>query len=277
MSDATAKISRSREHPHISHDRDVDRTGADHSTADGIVVLPDPPPTIVRSDEELEAQIRRMVADALASYDAAPTRLYDLAKRTLDIAVSATLLVLTLPIIGLLSLIIRLQSPGPAVFRQRRVGRDGLVIRFYKFRTMYSDAKQRFPEMYDYRFTAEQFASSYYKPPVDPRNTPFGRALRKTTLDELPNLFNVIKGDVSLVGPRPELPELIQYYSAEQLTKFSVKSGITGLAQVSGRNNLSIQEQIALDVAYVQKRSFLYDLKLIGLTLVMVVKRVGAE
>lgn len=277
MSDTTAKISRSREHPQTSRDRAFAGTVTDRSTADGIVVLPDPPPTIVLSDEELEAQIRGMVADALASYDAAPTGLYDFAKRSLDIAVSAALLVLTLPIIGLLSLIIRMQSPGPAIFRQRRVGRDGHVIRFYKFRTMYSDAKQRFPEMYDYRFTAEQFANSYYKPPVDPRNTPFGRALRKTTLDELPNLFNVIKGDVSLVGPRPELPELIQYYSAEQLTKFSVKSGITGLAQVSGRNNLSIQEQIALDVAYVQKRSFLYDLKLIGLTIVMVVKRVGAE
>jgi lipopolysaccharide/colanic/teichoic acid biosynthesis glycosyltransferase len=218
-----------------------------------------------------------MVADALAAHDATPTPVYDVAKRTLDIVVSATLIVLTLPIIGLLSLVIRMQSPGPAVFRQRRVGRDGRVIRFYKFRTMYSDARERFPELYDYRFTAEQFATSYYKPPVDPRNTPFGRALRKTTLDELPNLFNVIKGDVSLVGPRPELPELIEYYSPQQLTKFSVKSGITGLAQVSGRNNLSIQEQIALDVQYVQTRSFLRDLKLIALTAIMVVKRVGAE
>ena len=281
MSDTTEEISRPRERARLDPAPTLDPS----LELDGLVVLPDDPDDPVAAPasapaptaDDLEAEIIRLVAEALATRPTRATPLYDGAKRALDVAVSGTLIVLTLPIIGLLSLIIRLQSPGPAVFRQRRVGRDGRVIRFYKFRTMYSDARERFPELYDYTFTAEQFATSYYKPAVDPRNTPFGRALRKTTLDELPNLFNVIKGDVSLVGPRPELPELIQYYTPEQLTKFSVKSGITGLAQVSGRNNLSIQEQIALDVEYVTKRSFLYDLKLIALTAIMVVKRVGAE
>jgi len=286
MSDTTEKISRPLERARL----DDDQPTVHVDNGDDLLVLareataeppddePQPPEQpATGSGGDLEAEIIRLVAAAIANRPARRTPVYDLAKRGLDIVVSGTLIALTLPIIGLLSLIIRVQSPGPAIFRQRRVGRDGRVIRFYKFRTMYSDAKERFPELYDYTFTAEQFATSYYKPPVDPRNTPFGRALRKTTLDELPNLFNVIKGDVSLVGPRPELPELIQYYTPEQLTKFSVKSGITGLAQVSGRNNLSIQEQIALDVEYVQKRSFRYDLTLIARTAIMVVKRVGAE
>jgi lipopolysaccharide/colanic/teichoic acid biosynthesis glycosyltransferase len=229
------------------------------------------------TDESIEAYIERRVAEVLASADVRPRRIYEVTKRLLDVVVASTLLVITSPIIAVLSLIIRTESDGPAVFRQRRVGQHGKIIRFYKFRTMYVDAKERFPELYDYTFTEEQFRTSYYKPSVDPRNTPFGRQLRKTTLDELPNLFNVLKGDVSLVGPRPELPELIQYYTAAQLMKFSVKSGITGVAQTSGRNNLTIQQQIDADLEYVRRRSFLYDLRLIGRTLVMVVKRVGAE
>ncbi len=252
------------------------------------VIIPDPDP--VRDPEPvivavnpvaaplaLDQAIRERVRTVLAEQHAPRRPVYETAKRGLDIAVSASLLLVTAPIIAVLCVIIRVESKGRAVFRQRRVARGGHVIEFCKFRTMYTDAKERFPELYDYSFTEEEFATSYYKPAVDPRNTRFGRALRKTTLDELPNLFNVIRGDVSLVGPRPELPELIQYYSDEQLAKFSVKSGITGLAQVSGRNNLSIQEQIALDLEYVARRSFAYDLRLIGRTLVMVLKRVGAE
>jgi len=227
--------------------------------------------------ETLEDEIRRRVAEAIAAHPQRPRPVYELSKRTIDVVVAATLLFVTWPLIAALALIIRLESRGAAVFRQRRVGRDGEVLRFCKFRTMYTDARERFPELYDYTFTAEEFATSFYKPSVDPRNTPFGRALRTTTLDELPNLFNVLKGDVSLVGPRPELPELVRYYTPEQLLKFSVKSGITGLAQVSGRNNLTIQEQIAADLEYVERCSILYDLRLIGRTAVMVLKRVGAE
>src|SRR5206468_10922795 len=132
-----------------------------------------------------------------------------------------------------------------------------------KFRTMYDDARDRFPELYAYDFSDGDFTSSYYKLADDPRNTRVGRWLRRTTLDELPNLFNVLKGDLSLVGPRPELPELVRYYHPEQLMKFSVKSGITGLAQVSGRNNLTIQQQIDADLEYVRRCSFFYDLGLI--------------
>jgi lipopolysaccharide/colanic/teichoic acid biosynthesis glycosyltransferase len=228
-------------------------------------------------EESLEEEIRRRIAEAMAASPTRPRPFYESAKRALDVVVASVLLLVTGPVIGLLALIIRLESRGPAVFRQTRVGRDGRLMSFCKFRTMYTDARERFPELYDYQFTEEEFARSYYKPSVDPRNTPFGRAFRKTTLDELPNLFNVLKGDVSLVGPRPELPDLVRYYTPEQLLKFSVKSGITGLAQVSGRNNLTIQQQIDADLEYVRRRSFAYDLGLILRTAVMVGKRVGAE
>jgi lipopolysaccharide/colanic/teichoic acid biosynthesis glycosyltransferase len=141
---------------------------------------------------------------------------------------------------------------------------------------MYVDARERFPELYAYQYTDEEWRALFYKLPDDPRLTPFGRRLRITTLDELPNLFNVVRGDMSLVGPRPELPEYVRYYSAEQMQKFLVPSGVTGLAQVSGRGWLPVQEQIAADVEYVRRRSPLCDLRILLRTIKMVILRVGA-
>jgi lipopolysaccharide/colanic/teichoic acid biosynthesis glycosyltransferase len=141
---------------------------------------------------------------------------------------------------------------------------------------MYVDARDRFPELYDYRYTEEEWQDLFYKLPEDPRLTRFGQALRKTTLDELPNLFNVLRGDLSLVGPRPELPEYVRYYTPRQLSKFSVRSGVTGLAQTTGRGTLSVQEQIAADVEYVENQSMWLDLKILARTLRMVFFGVGA-
>jgi lipopolysaccharide/colanic/teichoic acid biosynthesis glycosyltransferase len=225
---------------------------------------------------ELEAFVHRRIAAALAAAPARRRPAYAAAKRVLDIAVAAALLALTAPVIAVVAVVIRVESPGPAVFRQRRVVRSGRVVWFYKFRTMYADARERHAELYEHRFGAAGFAGSYYKPADDPRNTPFGRALRRTTLDELPNLVNVLRGEVSLVGPRPELPGLVAFYTPDQLAKFSVKAGITGLAQVSGRNNLTIGEQIEADLEYVRRRSFTYDLWLLARTAWSVVARVGA-
>lgn len=226
---------------------------------------------------DLEALVRRRLARAPGAVRSPRGRGYRVAKRALDVAVVIAISPVVAPVAILIGLIIRATSPGPAVFRQQRVGEGGRIISFCKFRTMYVDARERFPELYDYRFTPEQFDELYYKPPVDPRNTPFGRALRKTTLDELPNLINVLRGDCSLVGPRPELPDLVPYYRPEQLAKFTVTSGVTGLAQVRGRNNLSVQQQIALDVEYVRSQSFRGDLRLLRDTVVAVATRVGAE
>ncbi len=194
----------------------------------------------------------------------------------LDLTASAVGLFFFAPIIGIIAVLIRLDSPGPAIFRQLRVGEGGRTFTFYKFRTMYVDAKERFPQLYDYRYTADQWNTLYYKLPQDPRLTRFGRLVRKTTLDELPNLFNVLRGDMSLVGPRPELPEYVKYYTPEQLVKFSVRAGVTGLAQSSGRGTLPVQDQIAADVEYVARSSFWFDLKILARTVMMVVRGVGA-
>jgi len=202
--------------------------------------------------------------------------LYTFSKRALDLLVAVVALAFALPIIGVLSIIVRLHSPGPAIFRQLRVGQNGRVFTFYKFRTMFVDAKERFPELYAYQYTGEEWQELFYKLPEDPRLTRFGRWLRKTTLDELPNLFNILTGHMSLVGPRPDLPEYAVYYSPEQLMKFSVRSGVTGLAQVSGRGMLPVQDQIGADLEYVRRRSFLFDVSILLRTIQMVVLRVGA-
>jgi lipopolysaccharide/colanic/teichoic acid biosynthesis glycosyltransferase len=201
---------------------------------------------------------------------------YDVVKRAFDLLVGGAALAVSLPLIVVLAILIRLDSPGPAIFRQPRVGQGGRVFTFLKFRTMYVDARERFPELYAYQYTDEEWRALFYKLPDDPRLTPFGRRLRITTLDELPNLFNVVRGDMSLVGPRPELPEYVRYYSAEQMQKFLVPSGVTGLAQVSGRGWLPVQEQIAADVEYVRRRSPLFDLRILLRTIKMVILRVGA-
>lgn len=202
--------------------------------------------------------------------------LYDVVKRALDLLVAIPALVLALPIIVLIGVAIRIDSPGPIVFRQQRVGRNGVPFRFYKFRTMYVDARERFPHLYRYQYDQETIRTMKFKLIDDPRLTRLGRYLRKTSLDELPNLLNVITGDVSLVGPRPEIPEMLPYYEGWQLAKFSVKPGVTGLAQISGRGLLSFQDTIAADVEYVAGRGIGLDLSIILSTVIEVIRRQGA-
>lgn len=201
---------------------------------------------------------------------------YAVAKRLLDVVGALVLLVLSLPMLVILAVVIVVDSPGLPVFRQQRVGRDGHLFWFYKFRTMYTDARARFPELYDYRFDAGEIQTMLFKLPHDPRCTRIGRHLRRTSLDELPNLFNVLRGDISLVGPRPEIPEMVAYYRPEHLSKFTVKPGLTGLAQVSGRNILPWIKVAEADASYVANRSFSLDLRILARTVVAVVTRVGA-
>jgi lipopolysaccharide/colanic/teichoic acid biosynthesis glycosyltransferase len=201
---------------------------------------------------------------------------YALTKRAIDLLLAVPLLVATSPIIALLTLVIRLDSKGSAIFRQQRVGVGGKPFWFYKFRTMYVDARERFPEFYDYRYASEEVDTLYFKLAEDPRLTRFGRLLRRTSLDELPNLINVIRGDITLVGPRPEIIDMVPNYRPEQLVKFSVKPGLTGLAQVSGRNVLSFQETIAYDVDYARRRSLRRDVTILLRTPIVVLKMFGA-
>jgi lipopolysaccharide/colanic/teichoic acid biosynthesis glycosyltransferase len=194
----------------------------------------------------------------------------------MDLTCGAVLLVLAMPVMAALALVIRVDSRGPAVFRQQRVTRGGRVFTFYKFRTMYTDARERFPELYDYSFTDTKFDSSHYKIADDPRNTRVGRWLRRTTLDELPNLINVLKGDLSLVGPRPELPELIYHYPPENLACLFTKAGLTGSAQVAGRSLLTIRERLTLDTKYVANQTLVLDLSILVRTALVVATGRGA-
>jgi lipopolysaccharide/colanic/teichoic acid biosynthesis glycosyltransferase len=196
--------------------------------------------------------------------------------RATEILLAATLLLLTLPLMLIIAVIVKLDSPGPAVFRQIRLGRHGQLFRFAKFRTLYVDARQRWPELYAYRYTPDEVAALYFKLKNDPRVTRVGRWLRKSTLDELPNLWNVLVGEVALVGPRPEIPEMLPYYTAETLAKFSVRPGVTGLAQVRGRGDLSFRDTVALDVEYVHTRSLKLDVDILARTLCCTLLRKGA-
>jgi lipopolysaccharide/colanic/teichoic acid biosynthesis glycosyltransferase len=196
--------------------------------------------------------------------------------RAIDLVGAALLLAIAAPVMLVLAALIRLDSKGPAVFRQSRITRGGRTFTFYKFRTMFTDALERFPQLYDYDFSDGNFEGSYYKIADDPRNTRVGRWLRRTTLDELPNLLNVLKGDLSLVGPRPELPELVRFYSPEHLPCFFTKAGLTGLAQVAGRSLLTVRERLTLDTRYVANQTVLLDLRILLRTLVVVCTGRGA-
>jgi lipopolysaccharide/colanic/teichoic acid biosynthesis glycosyltransferase len=196
--------------------------------------------------------------------------------RLFEVVTALTALILASPIVLILAIIIRRGSPGRALFFQPRVGINGRVFTFVKFRTLYADAKQRFPELYAYQYSEEDLRALKFKIVNDPRVTPQGKWMRTTTLDELPNFWNVLRGEMALVGPRPEIPEMLPYYKGEMLRKFSVRPGVTGLAQISGRGRLGFHETVELDVEYVKSRSTLLDLKIIALTVYKMVTRDGA-
>ena len=225
-----------------------------------------------------------LIESGLGEFTAAPESVapadlpqgYALVKRLLDLTFGVVLSLLSLPLIALIGILIRLDSPGPIVFRQVRIGRGGVPFRFYKFRTMYVDARERFPELYAYQYDDETIKTMRFKLLDDPRLTRVGRRLRRTSLDELPNLWNVLTGDISLVGPRPEIPQMLRYYTPAQLQKFAVKPGVTGLAQIGGRGLLSLQDTIAEDLRYVESCGFWTDLRILSRTAVEVVRRQGA-
>ena len=203
-------------------------------------------------------------------------RLAAVARRTVDIGLSLFTLIVFAPVMAALAILIRLDSRGPAVFMQDRVAMGGGTFRFAKFRTMYVDARERFPELYAYQYTSADIRSMKFKLPQDPRLTRVGRWLRRTSLDELPNLFNVLRGDMTLVGPRPEIPEMTDYYEPHQLAKFSVKPGLTGLAQTRGRNILTFQQTLSADLEYVRTRSLALDIRILFRTVWTVAVQFGA-
>ena len=172
--------------------------------------------------------------------------------RALDVALSAALLLITSPLLALAAIVIRLESRGPVFYRQLRVGRAGEPFQLWKLRTMVPGA--------------EAMGAGIYVLEGDPRITRTGRLLRRFSLDELPNLVNVLKGDMAIVGPRPTVQEQVDRYTDRQRRRLEVKPGITGWAQVNGRTSLSWPERIELDVWYVEHRSMRLDIRILTKT-----------
>ena len=191
-------------------------------------------------------------------------RHYWVLRRAQDIVFSLLALLLLAPLALVISLAIVLDSPGDgAIFRQRRVGRDGKLFWLYKFRTMCPDAEKRLNEL----LKLNQMDGPVFKIKGDPRITRVGRFLRKTSLDELPQLLNVLRGDMSIVGPRPALPREVELYSDYQRQRLYVTPGLSCYWQIAPhRNEMSFDEWVALDLKYIQERSFWVDWKIIFLT-----------
>jgi exopolysaccharide biosynthesis polyprenyl glycosylphosphotransferase len=196
-----------------------------------------------------------------------------LPKELLDRALAAVLLVVLSPLMLLIALVVRLDSPGPALFRQPRVGRYGDHFTMLKFRTMRQDAEQLRAELEHLNQNSDGLL---FKMKKDPRITRVGSALRQYSLDELPQLINVLTGHMSLVGPRPPLPEEVEEYTPEVKRRLLVKPGLTGLWQVSGRSDLPWDEAVRLDLGYVDNWSVSLDLLILMRTGSAVVRGTGA-
>ena len=200
-------------------------------------------------------------------------RRYWVLRRAQDIVFSLLALLLLAPLALLISLAIVLDSPGDgAIFRQRRVGRDGKLFWLYKFRTMCPDAEEQLNEL----LSQNQMDGPVFKIKGDPRITRVGRFLRKTSLDELPQLLNVLQGDMSIVGPRPALPREVELYSDYQRQRLYVTPGLSCYWQIAPhRNEMSFDEWVALDLKYIQERSFWVDWKIIFLTVRAMLMKYG--
>ncbi|WP_425806331.1 sugar transferase [Desulfitobacterium sp. Sab5] len=195
------------------------------------------------------------------------------AKRVLDILVSLILLILVSPLWLVIAFWIDFDSSGPVVFKQTRIGLHGKPYTIYKFRTMVTNADEIMKAKLE---NVENIENFVFQEKDDPRITRSGRFLRKTSLDELPQLINILIGNMSLVGPRPEVPEIAKHYTVEQYQRLEVLPGVTGLAQVNGRSELTLGETMDYDLEYVQRWSFWLDLQILWKTLFVVLTGKGA-
>lgn len=202
---------------------------------------------------------------------------YSFLKRTVDITASATALLLLSPVFLVTSLAIKNDSKGPAMFTQKRIGKDGKLFEIYKFRTMVPDADKKLFELLEKDEEAAKEYKLNKKLKNDPRITKVGNFLRKTSIDELPQLINVLKGDMSLVGPRPYLPREIDDMGNYYDTIIESKPGITGLWQVSGRSNTTFEDRLEFDMEYNENKGFFYDMGLLTKTVGVVLNKDGAK
>ena len=194
-------------------------------------------------------------------------------KRFMDIILSILAIIIGSPVFLLTALLIKITSPGPIIFSQIRVGKFGRHFKFYKFRSMYIDAEARKAELMAQNESAD---GVIFKMKHDPRITPVGRFIRKFSIDELPQLFNVLLGDMSLVGPRPPLPSEVRTYTLEERKRLNITPGITCLWQVSGRSELPFSKQIALDKEYISSKSVWKDFLILLKTVPAILTGKGA-
>ena len=195
-----------------------------------------------------------------------------IACRGLDIVLAVLLLIVLLPLLAVIAIVIRIDSPGPVLFRQRRCGLGLSQFTMNKFRTMHTGTSVDRHREFVLGLIRDGDAAglpadgSLYKLEGDDRITPVGRVLRRLSLDELPQLWNVVTGDMSLVGPRPSIPYEVEHYPAEWCRRFSVKPGITGLWQVSGRSKIGLERMVELDLDYARRRSFWLNVRILART-----------
>jgi lipopolysaccharide/colanic/teichoic acid biosynthesis glycosyltransferase len=191
---------------------------------------------------------------------------YLMTKRLIDIIGSLCGIIVLSLLLFVIAILIKIEDPkGKILFTQKRVGLNGKEFSMYKFRSMVSNAEEKLAELLKYN----EVSGAMFKMKDDPRITKIGKFIRKTSIDELPQLFNVLKGDMSLVGPRPPLPREVAVYSDYDKQRLMVTPGCTGLWQVSGRNSLGFKEMLELDLQYIRRRSTLFDLTIIAKTVLV--------
>ena len=186
-------------------------------------------------------------------------QIYELVKRIIDIICSLIALIVLMPILILVAIIIKIESNGPIIFAQHRVGKAGKLFKMYKFRSMVSNAE----ELKENLTKENERTGPMFKIKNDPRITRMGKFVRKTSIDELPQLVNILKGDMSIVGPRPSLPDEVKEFEDWMLQRLNVRPGLTCYWQVAGRNDIEFEEWMKLDIKYVEERNCLIDIILI--------------
>jgi lipopolysaccharide/colanic/teichoic acid biosynthesis glycosyltransferase len=225
-------------------------------------------------------KVSRGAAD-VAIQQPAKGRLLDVSCRALDILGAAILLVLLAPLLALIAILVRLDSPGAPIYRQRRVGRDTVPFTVNKFRTMHKevphDRHREFVLGLIKGDQGEPDRATPFKMSQDERVTRFGKTLRRSSLDELPQLWNVLRGEMSLVGPRPAIPYEVEHYPPHWFARFAVKPGVTGLWQVNGRSEVTLEEMVRLDVEYSRRRSLWLNIVILLRTVPAVLSGRGAS
>ncbi len=209
--------------------------------------------------------MKKSCVRAITGNDIKKRKTYDIIKKIIDVVLSAVSLILLIPIFIIISVMIKVESKGPVFFVQKRVGLNGKTFNMYKFRSMVQNAEELKYSLKE----NNDMDGPMFKMKNDPRITRIGKFIRKTSIDELPQLFNILKGEMSFVGPRPSLPEEVEQFEPWMKERLIVKPGLTCFWQISGRNNINFIEWMKMDIKYIKERSIFLDIKLIVKTLIV--------